>query len=84
MPNVMVRDIPEQTYKRLRARAKNLGRSLNAEILDILAEKDRWEMRRLEIDKVLPDLRRLREEVAREHPNAPDSVMLIREDRDRR
>ena len=84
MPNVMVRDIPEQTCKRLRARAKNLGRSLNAEILDILAEKDSWEIRRQAIAKVLPDLRRLREEVAREHPNAPDSVTLIREDRDNR
>jgi plasmid stability protein len=84
MPNVMVRNIPRETYKRIRARAKNLGRSLNAEILDILAEKDSWEMRRLEIAKVLPELRRVREEIAKEHPNAPDSVTLIREDRDSR
>jgi hypothetical protein len=41
-------------------------------------------MRRREIAKVLPELRRVREEVAREHPDAPDSVTLIREDRDRR
>jgi plasmid stability protein len=84
MPNVMVRNIPRETYKRLRARAKNLGRSLNAEILDILAEKDGWEIRRREIAKVLPEIRRVREEIAREHPNAPDSVTLIREDRDSR
>ena len=84
MPNVMVRNIPKQTYKRLQARARSYGRSLNAEILDILAEKDSWEMRRLEIAKVLPELRRMREEIAREHPNAPDSVTLIREDRDSR
>jgi plasmid stability protein len=84
MPNVMVRNIPRETYKRMRARAKNLGRSLNAEILDILAEKDSWETRRQEIAKVLPELRRMREEVAREHPNAPDSVELIRELRDSR
>ena len=84
MPNVMVRNIPRETYKRLRARAKNLGRSLNAEILDILAEKDGWEIRRREIAKVLPEIRRVREEIAREHPDAPDSVTLIREDRDNR
>jgi plasmid stability protein len=84
MPNVMVRNIPKQTYKRLRARARSYGRSLNAEILDILGEKDNWEMRRREIAKVLPELRRVREEVAREHPGAPDSVALIREDRDSR
>jgi plasmid stability protein len=84
MPNVMVRDIPQQTYKRLRARARSYRRSLNAEILDILAEKNSWEIRRQEIAKVLPGLRRVREEVAREHPNAPDSVTLIRKDRDRR
>ena len=84
MPNVVVRNIPKKTYKRLRARARSYGRSLNAEILDILAEKDGWEMRRKEIAKVLPELRRVREEVAREHPTAPDSVTLIREDRDNR
>ena len=84
MPNVMVRNIPRETYKRMRARAKNLGRSLNAEILDILAEKDGWEKRRREIAKVLPEIRRVREEIAREHPDAPDSVTLLREDRDSR
>jgi len=84
MPNVMVRNIPRETYKRMRARAKNLGRSLNAEILDILAEKDSWEIRRREIAKVLPEIRRVREEIAREFPDAPDSVTLIREDRDSR
>jgi plasmid stability protein len=84
MPNVVVRNIPKKTYKRLRARARSYGRSLNAEILDILAEKDGWEVRRKEIAKVLPELRRVREEVAREHPTAPDSVTLIREDRDNR
>ena len=84
MPNLMVRNIPRETYKRMRARAKNLGRSLNAEILDILAEKDGWEIRRREIAKVLPEIRRVREEIAREHPDAPDSVTLIREDRDSR
>jgi hypothetical protein len=57
---------------------------LNAEILDVLAENDSWEMRCREIATVLPELRRARAEVAREYPSAPDSVELIRELRDSR
>jgi hypothetical protein len=84
MPNLTVRNIPQGTYRRLRGRAEARGRSLNAEILNILADEDTWEIRRQEIGKVLPKLRRLRVKIAREFPNAPDSVAMIREDRDTR
>jgi len=50
----------------------------------ILADEDGWERRRLAIAETLPKLRRLREEIARKYPNAPDSVTLLREDRDSR
>ncbi|HTS71207.1 MAG TPA: hypothetical protein VMO17_19695 [Terriglobia bacterium] len=50
----------------------------------MLADEDQWEIRRREIAKVLPKLRRLRAQVAREFPNAPDSLAIIREDRDNR
>jgi plasmid stability protein len=33
-----VRDVPERLYKRLRARARRNGRSLNAEVLELLEE----------------------------------------------
>ena len=84
MPNLTIRNIPQATYRRLQGRAERRGRSLNAEILNILADEDSWEIRRHEIAEVLPKLRRLRAKIAREFPNAPDSVTLIREGRESR
>jgi len=84
MANVTIRNIPQGTYKRLRARAEKRGRSLNAEVLNILAEEDNWDVRRQQIARVLPGLRRLRSQIARKFPNAPDSTELIRADRDGR
>ena len=46
MPNLTIRNIPRETYRRLRGRAETRGRSLNAEILSILADEDSWEIRR--------------------------------------
>lgn len=84
MPNLTVRKIPKDVYRRLKATAKRNHRSLNAEILAVLADEDAWALRRLQIANVLPELAKLREEIAREFPNAPESVELIREDRDSR
>jgi len=84
MANVTIRNIPEETYKRLQARAEERGRSLNAEVLMILADEDHWDIRRRQISRVLPSLRRLRDKVSRDYPKAPDSVDLIRADRDSR
>jgi len=84
MANVTIRNIPQGTYKRLQARAEERGRSLNAEVLNILADEDNWDIRRRQITRVLPSLRRLRGKIAREYPKAPDSVDLIRADRDSR
>jgi plasmid stability protein len=84
MPNVMVRNIPTELYKRLQERARSRRRSLNAEILAILSDDDGWALRRLETAAAIPRLRRIRERLARKYPNQPDSVDLIREDRDGR
>jgi len=84
MPNLTVRKIPKDIYRRLRATAKRNHRSLNAEILAVLADEDAWALRRLQIAAVLPELDRAREEIAKEFPNAPESVEQIREDRDSR
>ena len=84
MPNVTVRNIPKDIYRRMRESAKRRGRSLNAEILAILSDEDGWTRRRLAIAETIPELRRMREEIAREHPNAPESVEIIREIRDTR
>ncbi|MHB8652564.1 MAG: FitA-like ribbon-helix-helix domain-containing protein [Terriglobia bacterium] len=84
MPNLTVREIPKDIYKRLKENARRNQRSLNAEIVAILNDEDGWIRRRREIAAVLPELDKARAELARKYPNAPDSVELIREDRDSR
>jgi plasmid stability protein len=84
MPNLTVGEIPKDIYKRLKENARRNHRSLNAEIVAILNDEDGWIRRRREIAAVLPDLDQARTELASKYPNAPDSVELIREDRDSR
>ncbi len=84
MPNLTIRNIPKGVYKFLKESAKGHGRSLNAEILAILTDEDGWARRRVAMAQALPELRRMREEIARKYPHAPDSTELIREDRDSR
>jgi plasmid stability protein len=84
MPNLTVRRIPQDVYRRLKATAKRNHRSLNAEILAVLADEDGWARRRLEIAAVLPELDAARRELAKEYPHLIESVHLIREDRDTR
>jgi plasmid stability protein len=84
MPNLTVRKIPKDIYRRLRENARSHRRSLNSEILAILTDEDGWARRRLEIAAVLPELDAARQELARKYPHLIDSVPLIREDRDTR
>jgi len=84
MPNVMVRNIPERDYVELQKDAKQNRRSMNAEILSLLADKAAMNRRRRHAAKVMKSIRKMREEIARDFPNQPDSVDLIREDRDSR
>jgi len=74
-----VRDVPERLYKQLRARARRNGRSLNAEVLEIIDEAVRRELSSKEITDRLAEL-------AAEinlPPDAPRPEDLIREARDR-
>jgi plasmid stability protein len=84
MPNLTVRNIPKDLYKRLKENARRNHRSLNSEIVAILGDEDGWIRRRLEIASVLPELDRARAGFARKHGELSDSVSLIREDRDSR
>ncbi|HKS96569.1 MAG TPA: Arc family DNA-binding protein [Terriglobia bacterium] len=84
MPNLTVRNIPRDVYKRLKENARRNHHSLNAEIVGILGDEDGWIRRRLEIAAVLPELDRAREELTRKYGQLSDSVKLIREDRDSR
>jgi len=84
MPDFVVRNIPEQTYKRLQESAREHGRSLNAEFLDLLNDQDYWALRRMQIRLALPRLRRFRRKTAKRFPVKYEMRELIREDRDSR
>ena len=84
MPNITVRNIPNSDYSVLRRDAKRHGRSLNSELLAMLADKKEMARRRAGAARAMKRIDKIREEIAREYPNQPDSVDLIREDRDSR
>jgi plasmid stability protein len=84
VPNLTVRNIPTKLYKSLQRVAKLNGRSLNAEILALLADEDAWNRRRWEVAEAIPELAHARAKLAKTYPNLPDSVSAIREDRDSR
>lgn len=81
MPNILVRDVPEETVEHLKRLAKKQGRSMSAEARRILEaaierlEADDERQRRLE---------QFMEETRAESRRVPqtDSADLIREDRD--
>ena len=77
MANVLVRDLDDDILKQLKAAAKANGRSLQAEIHDVLRTATRRNLagtRRLSV-RWLKRLRRSAQS---------DSAALLREDRDRR
>jgi plasmid stability protein len=77
VPNVLVRDLDEDVLKQLKAAAKAHGRSLQAEIHDVLQKantRNLAETRRLSAQW----LKRLR------HSPQSDSTVMIRQDRARR
>lgn len=75
-----VRNVPDDVYVALRARADREGRSMSAEVIAILR---RTLLRRRDPDELIADLRTLRER-APLPPGAPKPEDLIREDRDAR
>ncbi|MGD0459341.1 MAG: hypothetical protein ABSC21_16535 [Terriglobia bacterium] len=84
MANLTVRNIPEKDCAELQQDAKQNRRSINAEILRLLADKAGMNRRRRHAARVMKRIDKIREEIARKYPNQPDSVDLIREDRDSR
>jgi plasmid stability protein len=77
MANVLVRDLDADVLKRLKAAAKAHGRSLQAEIHDVLeraSTRNLAETRRLSAQW----LKRLR------NSSQSDSAVMVREDRDTR
>ena len=80
MATLYVRDVPEKLYKRLRARARRNGRSLNAEVLELI---DEAVLRELTSDEFTDRLAELAAEIDLP-PDAPRPEEIIREERDRR
>ena len=80
MATLFIRDVPEPLYKRLRARARRQGRSLNAEVLDILADVADREQDGARITRRLA---KLAAEINLA-PDAPTAEQLVREGRDSR
>jgi hypothetical protein len=73
MPNVQVRDLPDDVHRRLKSQAALAGQSLNEYLLARMSELARL--------PTVPELaERIRERAAYE---GPSSAALIREDRDR-
>ncbi len=80
---MLVRGLPEETVARLKERAAEAGRSLEAELRDILnqAAQPSHERRKREALEVL---RMLRARSRPWQPGEPTAADMIREDRDSR
>jgi hypothetical protein len=82
MANVMVRNIPERDYAELQQDAKQNRRSINAQILSLLADKAVMNRRRRQAAKAMKRVDNLWKRIGHRYPKQPDSTALIREDRD--
>jgi len=75
-----VRNVPEQLYERIKARAETQRRSLSAEVIALL--ESALEEAERDTATTLQAIRERRERYPIS-PDAPDSTLLLREDRDR-
>jgi plasmid stability protein len=80
MATLHVRNVPDELYQALRARADREGRSISSETIAILR---RAVLSRRDPDDLLEDIRRFRERV-KLPPDAPTPEQIIREARDAR
>jgi plasmid stability protein len=84
MASYTVRNIPEETYKRLQKSARQNRRSLNSELLVVSGNEAQQAQRRRRMARAMRKLDRLREEVSKKYPVSYEMWELIREDRDTR
>jgi plasmid stability protein len=78
VPTLHLRNVPAEVYERLRRRAKQNGRSMNAEAVALLEEAVEREER---TGSITDELRRLAQEINLP-PDAPRPEDIIRQDRD--
>lgn len=79
MKEVRIRKVEDWIVEAFRARAKRRGRSLEAELREILSEEAMRPRR-----EMAENAKALRHAIERESGLLPDSVPLIREERDAR
>ena len=80
MPTLHVRNVPDELYERIRARAQSQGRSITSEVIHLLQRalsQDRGDQ-----EEILSGIQR-RRFFRPTAANAPDSTTLLREDRPR-
>ena len=80
MATLYVRDVPNTFHKHLRARARRNGRSLNAELLEIIQDVV---LRELDAEQITERLAELAAEINLS-ADAPRPEDIIRAERDRR
>jgi plasmid stability protein len=80
MKTLYVRNVPDDLYWRIHTLAKVNNRSLNAQVIILLSQAMDTEKRCLEQVKVLNSIQRRR---FKSPENAPISLELLREDRQR-
>jgi len=78
MANVTIRNLDDGVVERLKSKAKDNGRSLEAELREILST----EARRASTKEWLAEADRIAAMTPKDRPQT-DSTILIREDRDR-
>ncbi|HLF68792.1 MAG TPA: Arc family DNA-binding protein [Gaiellaceae bacterium] len=85
MPNVHVRDVPEDTLETLRSAAKRHGRSLNAEIVETLVNQAERERRAADLPaRLARGRRRWKEAFPEGFPPGLEPEAVIRQARDSR
>lgn len=80
MSTLHVRNVPDELYEQLQRRAQAEGRSLSAEVINLL----QYALQRTQRTQgeILADIRRRRAKHPY-NPDIPDSLQLLREARDR-
>jgi hypothetical protein len=80
MQTLHVRSVPDDLYNRLRSLAQSEQRSLSAQVIMLLDRALEDETKLQQQAQILAEIRRRR---FTPPPGAPDSVEMLREDRDR-
>ena len=81
MATLHIRNVPEELVEALKRRAHASGRSLNAEVIQVLSEAPARPKR--SIDEVIESVRRRAERI-KNPPSSEDLVLGIRQARDER